>query len=186
MQFEINERKIGYIKRDLVGDNADYIASFVFDSEWNGVVKTARFIKGNNYVDVLLENDSCKIPVEILKGGYIRVGVFSSTMTSTYCIVQVSESIKEKHGKHIEPAPDVYAQIVKMLEDIAENGVTDEQISRAIEEYLAETPVSGVDEAEVQRIVREYVEANSGGYIPTVDGTTLVFEVVADGNEVSY
>lgn len=208
MQFEINERKIRHAKSELVGDNADYIASFVFDSEWDNAVKTARFIKGNNHVDVLLENDSCGIPVEILKGGYIRVGVFSSTMTSTYCIVQVNESIKEKHGSPIEPTPDVYAQIVKMLEDISENGVTDEQIERVVREYLAENPVDGVEEAEVQRIVAEYVEAHKAelkgekgdkgdpgdngkdgvaiGYAPTVNGTTLVFDVATDGNEVSY
>lgn len=122
MQFEISKRKIHCIKSDLVGDNADYTASFAFDSEWDTAVKTARFIKGNNYVDVLLENDSCEIPVEILKSGYIRVGVFSSAMTTTYCIVQVSESIKEKHGIPIEPTPDVYRQIIKMIEDLEISG----------------------------------------------------------------
>lgn len=160
MQFVINERKINYVKSDLIGDNADYIASFVFDSEWDNAVKTARFIKGNNYVDVLLENDSCTIPVEILRGGYIRVGVFSSTMTSTYCIVQVNESIKEKHGSPIEPTPDVYAQIIGMIEEIEVAGVTDERIEKVVLDYLTENPVSGVDEAEVQRIVGEYVEAH--------------------------
>lgn len=162
MQFEINKRKINFVSSDLVGDNADYMASFVFDSEWDNAVKTARFIKGNNYVDVLLENDSCNIPVEVLKGGYIRVGVFSSTMTSTYCIVQVNESIKEKHGNPIEPTPDVYRQIIKMIEEIEVAGATDEQIERVVNEYLAENPVGGVDEAEVQRIVAEYVETHKG------------------------
>lgn len=153
MQFEINERKIHYVNSELVGDNADYIASFVFDSEWDNAVKTARFIKENKYVDVLLENDSCTMPVEVLKGGYIRVGVFSSTMTSTYCIVQVNESIKEKHGSPIEPTEDIYSQIIGMIEDISENGVTDAQIEKAVREYLKENPTSGVDEEEVQKIV---------------------------------
>lgn len=160
LQFTIYEREIRHTSGNLVGDNADYTASFVFDSEWDNVVKTARFIKENNYVDVLLENDSCEIPVEILKGGYIRVGVFSSEMTTTYCIVQVNESIKEKHGSPVEPMPDVYTQIIKMLEDISANGVTDAQIEKAVNDYLTENPVSGVDEEEVTEIVAEYVEAH--------------------------
>lgn len=160
LQFTIYEREIRHTSGNLVGDNADYTASFVFDSEWDNVVKTARFIKENNYVDVLLENDSCEIPVEILKGGYIRVGVFSSEMTTTYCIVQVNESIKEKHGSPVEPTPDIYSQIIKMLEDISANGVTDAQIAKAVNDYLTENPVSGVDEEEIQKIISEYVEAH--------------------------
>lgn len=143
MQFEINKRKIHDVKSDLVGDNADYIASFVFDSEWDGAVKTARFIKGNNYVDVLLENDSCAIPVEILKGGYIRVGVFSSTMTSTYCIVQVNESIKEKHGSPIEATPDVYAQIVRMIENMETGGGTNASVKDDVLVFTSGATIDG-------------------------------------------
>lgn len=160
MQFVINKRHIHCANDSLVGDNADYIATFVFDSEWDDVVKTARFTKGYSYVDVLLENDSCKIPMEVLKEGYIRVGVYSSTMTTTYCLVHVNESIKERHGNPVAPTQDVYQQIMKMIEGLEVAGVTDAQIEKAIRDYLEENPITGVDEAEVQRIVKEYVEAH--------------------------
>lgn len=160
MQFEIKDRKIRCVSSNLVGDNMDYIASFTFDQEWDGAVKTARFMKGSAHVDMLLENNSCKIPMEVLKGGYIRVGVFSSAMATTFCLVHVAESVKERDGGPKDPTPDVYTQIIQMLEEISGNGVTDAQIEKAVSEYLAENPVSGVDEADVQRIVEEYLEAH--------------------------
>lgn len=57
-----------------------------------------------------------------------------------------------------EPTPDVYRQIIKMIEDLEVVGVTDAQIEKAVREYLEENPVTGVDEAEVQRIVAEYID----------------------------
>jgi hypothetical protein len=57
-----------------------------------------------------------------------------------------------------EPTPDVYRQIIKMIEDLEVVGVTDAQIEKAVREYLEENPVTGVDEAEVQRIIAEYIE----------------------------
>ena len=46
MRFEVTNREIkcdydSYLH--LIGDNADYKATFSFDEEWNGKIKTARF-----------------------------------------------------------------------------------------------------------------------------------------------
>lgn len=161
MNFEIKERYISCCGKSVIGDNSDYTANFLFDSEWDGKIKTARFQKTNReYIDVILENDFCKIPVEVLKFGYVSIGVFTDEMTTTYCNIFVKESIKEKNGNPLEPTPDVYSQIIKMLEDISANGVTDAQIEKAVNDYLTENPVSGVDEEEVTRIVTDYIEAN--------------------------
>lgn len=208
MQFTVSKRQIQCTNEKLIGDNADYTATFSFDAEWEGKVKTARFMHGSRFIDKVLENDTCTIPVEVLKQGYIRIGVFTAEMTSTYCEVFIRESIKEKNGAPIAPTPDVYAQIIKMIEDMEIGGVSDEQLSKAVNEYLAEHPISGVDEAEVQKIVAEYISAHKEelkgekgdkgdpgekgadgvvvGYAPTVDGTMLVFEVATDGNGVNY
>ena len=226
----------------VIGDNSDYKAQFELDSEWNGVVKTARFVRGKKFQEVVLVNDECEIPIEVLKQGFLEIGVFSAEMTTTPCRILVKGSIKELGGVTAEPTPDVYRQIIKMIEDLEVVGVTDAQIEKAVREYLEENPVTGVDEAEVQSIVAEYInihkeelkgekgdtgasgkdglngadgsdgksaydiavdngfegtesewlESLNGkdgvviGYAPTVDGTTLVFEVATDGNEVSY
>ena len=118
MQFTVRERTIKCTNEKLIGDNADYAASFSFDAEWEGKVKTARFQHVNlgTYVDVILQDDACTIPAAILKTGYIRIGVFTDEMASTYCEAYIFESIKEKNGNVVAPTPDVYAQIISMLE----------------------------------------------------------------------
>jgi hypothetical protein len=47
-------------------------------------------------------------------------------------------------------------------------GVTDEQIESVVTNYMTDNPVSAT------------------GYAPTVNGTTLVFNIATNGNEVSY
>ena len=266
MRFTVKNREISPsngMPVFVIGDNADYRVQFDFDSEWNGVVKTARFVRGNKFQEMVLVNDECEIPIEVLKQGFLEVGVFSAEMTTTPCRILVKGSIKELGGVTADPTPDVYRQIIKMIEYLEVVGVTDAQIEKAVREYLEENPVSGVDETEVQKIVAEYialhknelkgekgdkgdkgdagekgdkgdkgdtgasgkdgvdgVDGTNGvdgksaydiavdngfegteaewleslkgadgvviGYAPTVNGTTLVFEVATDGNEVSY
>lgn len=251
MRFTVKNRQIlpsNETQVFVIGDNADYRAQFDFDSEWNSVVKTARFVRGKKFQEMVLVNDECNIPIEVLKQGFLEIGVFSAEMTTTPCRILVKGSIKELGGMTAEPTPDVYRQIIKMIEDLEVVGVTDAQIEKAVREYLEENPVTGVDEAEVQKIVSEYINLHkeelkgekgdkgdtgaSGkdgvngadgakgddgksaydiavdngfegaeaewleslkgkdgvaiGYAPTVNGTTLVFEVATDGNEVSY
>ena len=133
MRFTVKNREISPengILLFLIGDNADYKAQFEFDSEWNGVVKTARFVRGKKFQEVVLVNDECEIPIEVLKQGFLEVGVFSAEMTTTPCRILVKGSIKELGGMTAEPTPDVYRQIIKMIEDLEVVGVTDEAKSK--------------------------------------------------------
>lgn len=125
MRFTVKNREI-YPSNGtpvfLIGDNADYKAQFEFDSEWNGVVKTARFVRGKKFQQKVLVNDECNIPIEVLKQGFLEVGVFSAEMTTTPCRILVKGSIKELGGMTAEPTPDVYQQIIKMIEDLEISG----------------------------------------------------------------
>lgn len=121
MQLEIKERVIkAKEKKLIVGDNADYVAHFSFDEEWEGVTKTARFIACNgDYKDVLIDEDNkCEIPCEVLKCGYAKVGVYSATKTTTECEFLVVASIKDKIGCECAPTPNVYEQLTGKLDDI--------------------------------------------------------------------
>ena len=141
MRFEVTNREIkcDYDSfKHLIGDNADYKATFVFDEEWNGHIKTARFIHSGQCVDVILENDMCDIPLELLKKGCLKVGVYSDVMTTTPCDVYIKASIKQENGTTPDPTPDVYAQIIAMLENFK---VPDEQIEKAVEKYMEEHPI---------------------------------------------
>lgn len=142
-------------------------AQFNFKTDdWQGVTKTAVFENAKTKVikDVILVNDKCLVPWEVLEGNSsIKVSVYgvslSEKITTDIAEFKLNNTL---HGGSAttEPTPDVYQQIIDMLDDIAQNGVTDEQIKKAVENYLAENPIGGVDEAEVQRIVAEYVEAH--------------------------
>lgn len=157
MDFKIIDRVIECTNENLIGDNADYTANFTFDDEWIGKVVTARFIRGNEHVDRLLENNKCLIPVEVLKSGYIKVGVFTDEMTSTYCSKFVYESIKEQNGNTIEPTPDIYAQIIARLNDMQSGNISDDMIESAVNKYLEDHPINNLTNEDVQNIVSKYV-----------------------------
>lgn len=167
MQFVIRDRQIKQIAdssseivrpEHLIGDNSDYIASFSFDSEWLGVTKTARFEMGDEYVDVVLVNNACTIPVEILTKGYLSVGVYSSTMTTTSCEVYITPSIKAIGGNVADPTPDVYNQILDAIDSIV---IDEEAVSDAVEEYLDDHPIV-VEETDptVPLYVKEITQAD--------------------------
>ena len=142
MHFTVSERKIkcddANIK--LIGDNADYTASFTFDEEWEGQIKTVRFQLKNKYADVILTDDVCTIPASILQQGILEIGVYTEKITSMTCEIQVMASIKEKAGNVAAPAYDVYTQILnklKVLEDSGVSGVSDERLSEAVNSAIA-------------------------------------------------
>lgn len=123
MKFDIKNRVITGEDCLIVGDNSNYIAEFTFDKEWNGVTKTARFISCNgSYVDVILKNDQCPIPCEVLKCGYCGVGVYSAEMTTTKHKFFVTKSVKDETGCVCEPTPDVYEQLLKKIDGIVISG----------------------------------------------------------------
>lgn len=165
MRFEVKNRVINRIDNDNdannpIGDNADYVAEFLFDSEWDGRIKTARFIHNGKYAERILEDDKCFIPVEVLKHGFLKVGVFTPDITTTQCEVFIRPSIKQDNGVTAPPTPDVYSQIISMIENMEVSGVTDEQIEKAVTKYLSEHPIETLTEADVRRIVAEYVASN--------------------------
>lgn len=156
--------------------NSDYIAEFVFDDEWNGKIKTARFVQNGEHVDVVLVDDRCEIPP--LKTGFVRIGVFSDSMTSTYADVYFKTSIKDGTGIPAEPPDDVYKQLIELIESgmlKGDDGLTPHVgsnnnwwIGDIDTGILARgyTPQKGVDyftEGEVQQIqneVSESIQAN--------------------------
>lgn len=158
MEFAVKNRIITKPDGVLIGDNADYSARFVFDEEWNGDTKTARFERAGKFVDVLLKEDACIIPIEILKKGTVDVGVFSAEKTTNICRIYILESIKEKEGSPVPKEEDVYSQILDKLDELAMHGVSDEQIGRAVSAYLTEHPISSLTEEDVQTIIQNFFE----------------------------
>ena len=131
---------------------------FSFCPLWDGFVKTAVFWldKGEPYEAVVDAENGCVIPSEaLIKNGNLFFGVYGVNADG---IKRTSEIIKYKIEKgaiegieHADPTPDVYEQLLERIAKIETGGggtITDEQIERAVENYLAENPVAGIDGAD--------------------------------------
>lgn len=158
MEFEIkNRRCVCTNDIKLVGDNDDYTAVFSFDSEWNNVTKTARFISDRGYHDVILSNDSCTIPA--LKESITKVGVYSGHMASTACKVYIAPSIKED-GEPAAASTDVYSQLLNRIDSIEAGEISDVAVQNAIATYLEENPIDSVSSEELNSAIATYLEQN--------------------------
>ena len=124
---------------DYVCGNSEFVVGFVFDREWNELeTKTARFIHGGEHTDIVFTGTECKVP-KILNVKSMEVGVFSGDLhTTTPAVVHCRKSILCKSGTPADPTPDVYAQIMEFLN----NGVSEEQIAKAVADYLEKHPIS--------------------------------------------
>lgn len=92
----IVKNKICHIEgHAIVKDNSDLKLNFVFDEEWEGKEKTARFVCNDKeiYSDVAITNNQCIIPISVLEVGIIKVGVFNSEMSTLYANLIVLPSI---------------------------------------------------------------------------------------------
>lgn len=122
--------------------NSDYVIRFGFDAEWDGYdKKTARFEYGGQYQDVVFTGSDCPVPI-ISDVHSFNVGVYSGDLcTTTPAYIPARKSILCGAGVPADPMPDVYNQIIELLNTIAENKVTDEQVQEAVNEYLEENPI---------------------------------------------
>ena len=162
LSFEITNQLIRRTdKNAVVADSKNYLyATFTFSDEWQGV-KTAIFSHGGEKYHVLLENDMCLVPWEVIKQGILGVSVFCGDLiTSSTAYITINKSGYSDGGTPSEPTPDIYSQIISMINDIESGNVSDEKIAEAVEKYLSENPVETLTEEDVQRIVSEYVAAH--------------------------
>lgn len=143
----------------IVADSRNYLqATFIFSEEWNGKEKTAIFIHDDKAYHVLLENDKCLVPWEVIKPGVLSVSVFAGDLiTTNACVTSIKDSGYTDGTKPSDPTPTIYEQIMQKLDEIQTGTVDPDEIAKAVEKYLQEHPVETLTEADVQRIVSEYV-----------------------------
>lgn len=134
----------------IICGNSGYTLEFLFDDEWaSETVKTARFVyrKGgqNYYEDVAFSGNTATAPV-LSNINYVLVGVYTGDLiTSTPAVVACDKSILCGSGTHKEPTPDVYNQLIELINA---GGASDEKIAQAVNAYLAENPVQAGATAE--------------------------------------
>lgn len=112
---------------DVISHNSDYVAEFEFDEEWQDKVKTVYFVcEDGSYEAVVMDGNSCGVPMLDDEHRRIFVGVQAGAAekpsvlkTTRPCCLKVKDSIADYLGQPIpDPTPDVYEQIIAMLESI--------------------------------------------------------------------
>lgn len=164
---------------EVISHNSDYVIEFDFDEEWTDNYKTVYFVcEDGSYQAVVMNGNSCGVPMMAGEHRRIFVGVQAGAAekpsilkTTCPCCLKVKDSIADYLGQPIpDPAPDVYEQIIAMLESItsptweavqnkpfstlggglkvdedgvlsAEGGGSPEDIQNAVNKYLDENPV---------------------------------------------
>ena len=119
----------------VVADSKNYLSAyFVFSEEWDDKIKTAIFKCGNEVYHKVLTDSECEVPWEVIKPNGFSVSVFAGDLlTTTSASVRVSASGYEEGGQPKEPTPDVYSQIMKMIEDMQAGEISPRQIEQAVE-----------------------------------------------------
>lgn len=96
-------------------------AKFEFETpDWDGLVKTAIFLVGERAYNVVLENDSCKVPYDATKkAGNIFVSVFAGDLiTANSAQVFIGNSGYQEGTAPVDPEPTVYEQITTALGEV--------------------------------------------------------------------
>lgn len=119
LHITVADKIATYRQRDgvIVCGNSDYTIDFTFDAEWDDhPVKTARFITGGTYTDVVFEGTTVLVPV-ITNTTSVSVGVFAGDLTTTTpAIIECQKSILCDGGIPAEPPPEFYGQIIDIIE----------------------------------------------------------------------
>lgn len=109
----------------IVCDNSDYVMSFSFDDEWGkDGYRTARFkyMKDGEWrhQDVIFSGNTVEVPVlnDIV---FVLVGVFEGDLcTTTPARVPCVPSILCGSGSKYEPSPEVYDQMMAVINDLVD------------------------------------------------------------------
>lgn len=136
---------------EVISHNSDYEIEFEFDEEWQSAYKTVYFVcEDGSYQAVVMSGNSCAVPMLDGEHRRIFVGVQAGAAekpsvlkTTRPCCLKVADSIADLLGQPIpDPTPDVYQQIIAILEDIKKGEVSPEDIQKAVDNYLTENPIS--------------------------------------------
>lgn len=120
INIQVRRKKAGNTVARIVCGNSDYKIAFNFDEEWNAQpTKTARFVWNGQFQDVVFTGNMCDVPV-LNNTTLVAVGVYAGDLsTTTPALITCDKSILCEGGLPADPAPDVYAQILDLLNQVA-------------------------------------------------------------------
>lgn len=133
-------------RHQYVCGNNDFIVDFDFDAEWDEYpAKTARFISNGEYVDVVFNRNECKMPM-FSDTHSIYVGVFAGDLrTTTPALIVAAKSILCGMETPAEPTPDVYTQLMEIMNESVRKTNASEDAAKESEINAAESAKTAVE-----------------------------------------
>lgn len=128
LEFSVDKQIITRTDNNQVVENSrNYLScQFNFCDDWHGITKTAVFIAANGDIfNVILENDVCVVPWEVIKYSHFSVSVFGGDLiTANRVVISVIKSGYAEGKTPSDPTPDVYQQILNSVKPpyIGDNG----------------------------------------------------------------
>ncbi|MBQ5930378.1 MAG: hypothetical protein IIX02_06260 [Clostridia bacterium] len=121
--------KLADLNAFIVCGNDNYEINFIFDEEWAEYEeKTVYFIaNGVTLPPVVIQGNKCDVPA-LSNTAMLSVGVSAGDIrTTTDAVVSCRKSIRCKCGAPVAPTPEVYDQIMQMINDGKIKGETGEK-----------------------------------------------------------
>lgn len=159
---------------EYICGNSDFVIDFDFDAEWDAYeTKTARFIYGGGYQDIIFQGSQCAVPV-ISNTNTILCGVYAGDLhTTTPALIRARKGILCGNSAPADPAPDVYAQMMELINSMGE--VDPEAIAAAVADYMAENPVKVPVQSvngKTGAVKLTSWDVDAAGAVITIDGAT--------------
>lgn len=164
LEFEVKNQIISRTdKSRVVADSQNYLyAHFTFTDDWDGKVKTAVFKceEDKTAYNVILDNDSCLVPAEVLKSDKtLFISVFGGdVITANKVYIPVEESGLENGTTPQPPTPDVYETVIDALKK-AECKVNDVKVNgeSVVDDKVANVtvPKSSTDLEDSDKLIRD-------------------------------
>lgn len=131
--------------QSIVCDNSDYMVHWTLDEDWNAYdTKTMRTIyTDGTFKDTVFGGDTIALPVCTVSG-VVQIGLFAGDIrASRMAILRALPSVRSAAGAPADPAPDVYDQLMELINGMG--GAKPDDIAKAVADYLAEHPVEETD-----------------------------------------
>ncbi|MEI3123238.1 MAG: hypothetical protein V8S81_05470 [Oscillospiraceae bacterium] len=131
--------------QSIVCDNSDYTVHWTLDEEWNAYdTKSMRTIyMDGTYKDTVFSGAEVELPVCTVPG-VVQIGLFAGDIrTSRVAILRALPSVRSAAGAPADPTPDVYDQIMEIINGLG--SVDPDDIAKAVADYLAAHPIEETD-----------------------------------------
>ena len=152
LNFSVNDQLLTRTDENTVAANSHLVhtCEFVFSSEWDNRGKVATFKKRDLMLSVILDDDACTIPPEILQSEN-KIDVFelsvcgadgNSTITSTVVKVPILAGTWDVMSTEITPT--MFEQIMQKIDEVEKGEISPELVLEAVTEYMEAHPLDPI------------------------------------------